>query len=393
MNRRLTRLIPSDPVLGVLIALLTFGSATDGLFQHGTRAVALTVAASVIAGLAVGLRTRRPVLAVLVVTLGFVVTHVFGGRADFGAGSLASLMILAYSVAIRAPQRDAVLAFIILVAGLEFVIALGSDSDWVAPLPLLLPTFLVGRALRRWRLLHAALAEQSHALADSREAYAALAVRDERARIARELHDVIGHAVSLMIIQASAGRRIAGRDPDAAVRAQQAVALAGRQALDELARIADLIEAQEQPADTLESLAATARQTGLEVQLTVIDPSPLELDAVVARLVQEGLTNALKHAGPTHVQITVARNDGSLLVTIADDGPGPAGPPHERLPGGHGLHGMRERIAATGGTLATGPRPDGGWQLSARLPIAAPTPPATRRSSAATNPSSPHRPT
>jgi signal transduction histidine kinase len=209
-----------------------------------------------------------------------------------------------------------------------------------------------------------------------REERARLAVSDERARIARELHDVVGHSVSLMTVQASAARRLLrpeqAKERDALVVVEQT----GREALAEMRRMVGVLRRPEeapalapQPSlEYLDKLVEHARETGLPVELR-IEGEPVQLpagvDLTAYRFVQEGLTNALKHARAEHAEVLVRYGDREIELTVSDDGRG-AGSADG---GGHGLVGMRERISVYGGELEAGPRAGGGYRLRARLPV------------------------
>ena len=202
-------------------------------------------------------------------------------------------------------------------------------------------------------------------------------VAEERTRIARELHDVVAHRVSLMTVQAGAAKTVAATDPPAARRAMEAVEQAGRQALDELRHLLDVLRPESdenglgpQPGlSDLPRLVGQFRDAGLDVGL-VNDGVPTDLpdrvDLFTYRIVQEALTNILKHAGAgAHAEVRVGVDQGEIVVEILDDGQGPT-----ILPGsGHGIVGMRERAMLLGGTLQAGPRQIGGFQVVARLPI------------------------
>jgi signal transduction histidine kinase len=226
---------------------------------------------------------------------------------------------------------------------------------------------LIGRILHHRRLR----------IERDRELAARDAVTAERARIARELHDVVAHAVSVMVVQAGAARTVVERDPDAARTALQRIEETGRSTLTELRRLLGLLkdgsEANErapQPGlERLEDLLSTMRATGLPVEATVEGtPRPLApgVDLTAYRVVQEALTNALKHAGGAHAHVRVRYDDAALDVEVADDGVGPA-PAGARLEG-HGLIGMRERVSLFGGSLDAGARPGGGFVVRARIP-------------------------
>jgi signal transduction histidine kinase len=210
-----------------------------------------------------------------------------------------------------------------------------------------------------------------------REERARLAVSDERARIARELHDVVGHSVSVMTVQASAARMLLRPDQEKEHEALLVVEQTGREALAEMRRMVGVLRRPEeapalapQPSlEYLDKLVQQARETGLPVELR-IEGEPVQLpagvDLTAYRLVQEGLTNALKHARAQHAEVSVRYGDGHIEVTVSDDGHGDGGGDG----GGHGLVGMRERISVYGGELEAGPRAGGGYRLRARLPVA-----------------------
>ncbi len=209
-----------------------------------------------------------------------------------------------------------------------------------------------------------------------REEQARLAVAEERARIARELHDVVGHSVSVMTVQASAVRRLVEPDQEQVRDALLVVEQTGREALAEMRRMVGVLRRPEeapalapQPSlDQLDRLVAHAREAGLPVNLRVEgDPVPLAagIDLTVYRLVQEGLTNAIKHAGASRAEVLVRYDDGHVELTVSDDGNGVGGGEGS----GHGLVGMRERVSVYGGELEAGPKPGGGFLLRATLPV------------------------
>jgi signal transduction histidine kinase len=222
------------------------------------------------------------------------------------------------------------------------------------------------------------LRERARRLEQQQEQAAQEAVRTERARIARELHDVIAHSLSLMVIQAGAAHDLLRRDPDRAARALAEVQHAGRRALSETGRLLDLIRnddelglAPQPTAGDLATLVQQFRASGLDVELEVdssTDQLPPGVDLSVYRIVQEGLTNALKHAPGAHTQVRFRRLQNEVLVDITNAG-GPATSAWQSS--GHGLIGMRERVSVFGGTLHAGPTADGGFTLQACLPTPA----------------------
>jgi signal transduction histidine kinase len=210
-----------------------------------------------------------------------------------------------------------------------------------------------------------------------REERARAAVTEERARIARELHDVVGHSVSVMTVQASAVRRLLRPEQQREREALLVVEQTGREALAEMRRMVGVLRRPEeapalapQPSlQHLDRLVEQAREAGLPVEVRIEgDPLPLPagVDLTAYRLVQEGLTNTLKHARAEQAQVLVRYGGGDVEVTVSDDGRG-AGSGDG---GGHGLVGMRERVAVYGGELEAGPRPEGGYRLRAKLPAA-----------------------
>jgi signal transduction histidine kinase len=221
-------------------------------------------------------------------------------------------------------------------------------------------------------------AEERAALAErEREERALRAVADERARIARELHDVVGHSVSVMTVQASAVRRLLDQDQERVSEALQVVEQTGREALAEMRRMVGVLRhAEEAPAlapqpslGEIERLVRHARDRGLPVEVS-IEGDPVELptgiDLTAYRLVQEGLTNAIKHARARQAEVVIRYENGHVELTVSDDGRGGG----DGGGSGHGLVGMRERVHVYGGELEAGPRPEGGFRLRARLPVA-----------------------
>ena len=223
--------------------------------------------------------------------------------------------------------------------------------------------------------VRATLAEQE------READALRAVVEERTRIARELHDIVGHSVSVMTVQTSGVRRLLRPDQEQERDALLAVERTGREALAEMRRVVGALrDAGEGPAlaprpslKQVEKLVAQARETGLPVDLEIEgDPIPLPagVDLTAYRLVQEGLTNAIKHAAARQAQVRLRYDSDRVEIEVSDNGRGADGADSTSDGGGHGLVGMRERVSIYGGELEAGPRAEGGFRLRARLPVA-----------------------
>jgi signal transduction histidine kinase len=267
--------------------------------------------------------------------------------------------------------------------GLPGVLVLG--TGWLAFDPMDTTWAMRGAALLWWSpwiiaWLAGALVRSRRlyvqGLVREREEKAATAVAEERNRIARELHDVIGHSVSVMTVQASAVRRLMREDQDKERHALETVESTGREALSEMRRMIGVLRGSDGAPDLtppptlaqLDRLVATVRAAGLDLVVeTVGEPVPLPpgLDLTAYRLVQEALTNTLKHAAATHAWICLRYGEGALAVSVRDDGSGPDGGAEP----GTGLMGMRERVAVYGGHLFVGPGPDGGYELRAELPL------------------------
>jgi signal transduction histidine kinase len=210
----------------------------------------------------------------------------------------------------------------------------------------------------------------------ARIAAATRAVTEERQRIARELHDVIAHSVSVMTVQAGAVRRLLHPDQERERIALEAIEATGREALTEMRRLVGLLRDRREGADfspppsmrAVDILVGTISEAGLPVELAV-EGVPAELppgiDLAAYRVIQEALTNALKYAGPAQAWVTVRWLDGELELEIANDGRS------ENLGdgSGHGLVGLRERVALVGGSIESGPRTGGGFVVSARIPL------------------------
>jgi signal transduction histidine kinase len=220
--------------------------------------------------------------------------------------------------------------------------------------------------------------ERERVLVDEHETRTADAIADERARIARELHDVVAHAISVIVLQARGGRRMLADDPTETRHALDAIEHAGEQALGEMRRLLGMLRAADERAalgpqpglDALDELAAQVAAAGLPVDVRVEGAAvelPPGVDVSAYRIVQEALTNALKHAGPARATVVVRYATDALELEVVDDGAGIGAGGGS----GHGLVGIRERVGVYGGELESGTRPEGGFGLRVRLPLAA----------------------
>ncbi|WP_320669831.1 sensor histidine kinase [Patulibacter defluvii] len=370
----------SDALLGLgLVAIGLAETVLDrppgGLLAHLLLALPL---------LAVGLlRERGPVAMVLAAT-GFVWAKalVSGFDQPSSAGWLVALL-MAY-LAGRDGRGPAVVAAVAgLLASLELIwIAYPESavSDYFYPTFFALLAFVGGRVVHQHVRIGVDLHETAARVEEHAEHERERARADERRRIAREMHDVIAHSVSVMVVQAGGARRILDRDPARAVEAAALVERTGREALGELRTLLGAIDrtaaatAIAPPAPSLErveELLERARAAGLPVRLErrgAAGELPAGVDLAAYRIVQEALTNVLRHAGPVATTVTVERAPDALVVDVRN-GPGRAPQAGLSRPGGHGLLGMGERAAVYGGRIEAGPTADGGFAVRARLPI------------------------
>ena len=291
---------------------------------------------------------------------------------------LAVPFLLAISHAFAAGRWEArgagVVALVALIGAAELSVALTGDSP-VPYLLLIAAPWAAGRALGERDVVAARLAERARELEEEREAHAALSIRYERARIASELHDIVAHAISVMVVQAGAGQRLAAHDPRATAETFQVISGAARQAEQDVGRLVELLGDEHAigPAPDLalvEELVARAAGSGLDVTLRLEgerEGVPALVVQVAYRVVQESLTNALRYASGAAVSVLLRGERDELVVEV---GNGPATGPGalEDAGTGNGLRGLRERIGACGGTLDAGPAGDGGWRVRARLP-------------------------
>jgi signal transduction histidine kinase len=271
----------------------------------------------------------------------------------------------------------AVAAALTLVAVDDLLIEAEPASVAGFSLVLVFAAWYLGRRIKGRGEYLALVEERAEYLERERAAEAQRAVDEERTRIARELHDLVAHRVSMMTVQAGAAQTVAVSDPDRAIRAMGAVEEAGREALDELRQVLGVLRADQQGealgpmhglAD-IPGLVAEMRGAGMDVSLSkdgVPGDLPARVDLASYRIVQEALTNVLKHAGrDAEAEVRLSSENQMLKIEVVDRGTGTSS-----LPGsGQGLVGMRERAALLGGTFEAGPRPAGGFRIMALLPM------------------------
>ncbi|MCP2261940.1 Signal transduction histidine kinase [Streptoalloteichus tenebrarius] len=382
-----------DSLLALVLFLFDLASKRGSQYDPVTETFVQVVSASdYILGsfLLVGplvIRRKRPVLAAYVTLFGGIFVLVTHGPFAARMGAFA-LAIMLYTLLTHATRRvAAAYAAWLLLGTLLFSIAMAREYGLAtAPFTVFFPVlifavfWMTGEFVGARRAYHAEVEQRLRMLEHERDQQAKIAVVEERNRIARELHDVVAHAVSVMIVQADGASYALKTSPETAGRALATISDTGRKALGELRRLVGVLRndsegnaeyAPQPDASALGELAEKMRQVGLPVRLTMtgdLSDLPTGVGLTVFRLVQEALTNTLKHAGPgASAQVVVTRAEDGVEVEIVDDGLGTAN--GSLVSGGNGLIGMRERVAVYHGTLEAGPRPGGGWRVRAVLPL------------------------
>jgi signal transduction histidine kinase len=326
----------------------------------------------------VAVRRQRPILVGLVGGALLALPTITGGATQINNSAVAlpallAVFLLAYSLGANSRWSPSLFGLASLVAGANTTSNSGFNPIFemvtVAP-------WFGGVVVSSRRRLATELEARARELEEEREMFAVASVRYERARIARELHDIVAHCISLMVVQAGAGERLAQSDPDGAVRALALIADAASQAEVEIDRLVEFLDASVRPGPgtglrIVEGLVDRARASGLAVSCNFIgeceDLAEGSADAAY-RLVQEAVTNAMKHASGAPIYITIEGHMATVSVDIVN---GPARGTPSVLAGsggGHGLTGMRERADRCGGTFDAGPTAQGGWHVTADLP-------------------------
>src|SRR6478609_11604475 len=383
LGRRLAPYL--DLAIGLAAAVLSvvslLGTEVATIDARLEPADPLSVAATVVAGLSLVWRRRRPLASFGVfVTCCLVVT-----LTDHYIGLLSVLLLFSlYSLAAHSRRRNGVTGLVLclliyLGLALQDVPDLGT-SDLLQACALLLTAWALGDAIRSRRIQQSErlrIAEQEAAAA--RE-LAARAVVGERLRIARELHDVVAHSMSLIAVQAGVGGHVIRTDVAAAERALEIIAETSRKALAQTRSMLGLLRAEDadpagpplQSIDDLGALVRDVREAGVDVSLAVSGPVrtlDTAIELTVYRIVQESLTNVLKHSGARQAQVTVTYAPDGVDVEVRDHGRGGSrAPVGVGVPGGHGLVGLRERARLLGGTLDYGVLDGAGFRVAAHLP-------------------------
>jgi signal transduction histidine kinase len=326
-------------------------------------------------------RRSRPLLVWSLVLAGVVLQAVVSGNSAEGLELIYAWGVGAYSVATYADRRGALAGLALAFAAYAIYAAENHDIQTGKASELWAGAFFALYMVACWlvgifaRSRREVAAHASRAAEIEREA--GQAVFEERARMARELHDIVSHNLSVVVLQAAGAR--AQADPPTDPGTLEKIERSGREALVEMRRLLGVLRADGEDAALapqpglaqLDALVAGVRAHGLDIELIVdgaCDGLPPALDLSAYRIVQEALTNTLKHAGHARARVRVSRGPDAVVIEVVDDGGGAlAAAPSD---GGHGLVGMRERVALFGGDLRAEPRPEGGFAVQARLPLA-----------------------
>jgi signal transduction histidine kinase len=369
-----------------LIVVLALAGASEIATSEGdqgapTLPLAVGVAAQLAMTLVLLLRRRFPFAApASMLIFGAAISLVDGRFLPYTFAGFLTALTACFLLGMLEDRRQALIGLSVAFAALAIIIVkdpapVGVDAV-IIPIVFLM-VWLFGFGLSR-KLEEAREAEERAARVERRRAEEARnAVAEERARIARELHDVVGHSVSVMTVQASGVRRLLRPDQEREREALLIVEQAGREALAEMRRLVGVLRRPEeapalapQPSlQYLDQLVENAREAGLPVDVRIEGEAselPAGVDLTAYRLVQEGLTNAMKHANATRAEVIVRYGPDGVELIVSDDGRGSSDGKAES--GGHGLVGMRERVAVYGGELEAGPSPSGGFTLHAHLP-------------------------
>lgn len=337
----------------------------------------LGVALLLVGTLALAWRRYVPLLVLVVTAAAFFVYHALG----YAPPPLPfALLIALYTVAALSapPTSAAATGAIILGVAAAGVTEEGplTDDQFLAYVMSAAAAWMLGYGVQLTRARTALLEEQAVQLEREQAARTEAAVEQEKARIARELHDIVAHGVSVIVAQAGAAQRVFDVNPEHSRQALNAIEITGREALIEMRRLLNVLRADRgqdnrapQPGlDQLPALVAQVRRAGLPVELVVggeARPLAAGVELSAYRIIQEALTNILKHAGPTRAWVELAYHPGLLELTVRDEGRGSS----RDVVAGHGLVGIGQRVTLLHGELVVGPAPGGGFQVRAKLPL------------------------
>jgi signal transduction histidine kinase len=372
-------------LLDVLLAVLAAYAATTLTMEvmpatPGWRGAVAEVAAFV-HGFSIVLR-RTATGAMLGLLLGTALVYVAVGYPVYLLGP--AVLIAAYTVGARWPRRRGVVALALVDGATVVLVSVGATFPGLDSLALFLAlitaAWFLGDIVRRWQTLAREHSAQVRELQSARQELARHAVTAERVRIARELHDVVAHSMSIVAMHAGAGRLAVGTDPQAERAALQVIEDTTRGALGEMRRlVAVLRDEGEEPArlgpmhglGDLAELTAGVAAAGVTIDVRTsgdLASLPDGVSLAAYRVVQEALTNVVRHAAPTRARVVVEAEAGTALRVSVENDPGIGHPGAGPAGGGHGTAGMRERVALYGGSFASGPTAGGGWRVVAEFP-------------------------
>jgi signal transduction histidine kinase len=370
-------------------ALVALAVATIGVVEvvanTAIRPEVVAIVVEVALGAALWWRHQRPLLAVTAVAVLQVVEAVAGVPLQQPIVPLLASAIVIYAVVAHGSLRIGLvgLSIMIVAVAAETVVQHKGVGNFAFAMVFAVGTFFVARTVA-YRTRHAdEMRERADEVEQRRDDDVRRAAEAERTRIARELHDVIAHSVGVMVVQAGAAERVLDRDPEAAVAALRSVQGTGRQAIAEMARLVSILReggeevglAPQPGIDDVTALVEETRRSGLPVELEVSGPAqPVApaLGLTIYRIVQEALTNIRKHAGDARATVRLSYAPGAITTEVRDTGAASGAAPVHKVDGtGHGLIGMRERVAMYGGTLQLDHPDGGGFVVRARLPIEA----------------------
>ena len=369
-----------DAVIGTVFTVVSVVSVLDvGDARIGYRDPdALGVLLALVCAVPFYFRRHATMVATLVSATGVVLL----ASLQYPPNAQSQMLLLAmYSLGSYESGMRRALAFLAVEAGVGVVAIVGipeaNTANLVGSGAFYAAVFFFGAAMRNRRLYQEQLEQRADLLAREHEEAAARAIADERLRIAQELHDVVAHSMGVIAVQAGVGSHVIDADPAEAKRSLDAISVTSRTTLAEIRRLLGVLRADGDGAAyapapglaDLDRLVTDIETAGVPVEVATTGTPhdlPPGIDLTAYRIVQEALTNVLKHAGKARAEVTLGYEPDALVLEVVDDGRGTNG---RDADGGHGLLGMQERVAVYGGELQVGPRVGGGFRVSARLPL------------------------
>lgn len=371
LPRTLGGLPAMDVLLAVALCLFAVGGLVTGAVQE--RPLTVTLPVATLSTLLIAVRTRFPTaVAAVIVALSFAQAFLTGAT-PAALWSLVVMLVMAYTVGAERDEGWALIGLVIVMGGELFGEWFDQGTDYAFVVLVFGGVWLFGRGTRSWH--NQAMDAEQH-----QRDLAQLAVATERARIARELHDVVAHSLSVIAVQADAAEAALSKAPERAAAPMRAIRDSARDALVDMRQLLRMLHDEEDPnglspahgVDDLQRLVTEIRSAGLpelRADIRVHATLPASLGLAAFRIAQEGLTNVRKHAGNVPTSLVVASSDHELRIEVHNEAP--ASPPaSDALSTGHGLVGVRERAHAAGGTVRAGTTASGGYTLTVCLPLA-----------------------